>query len=72
MDKSTKKVTPVHSITSYQMLQWATADGKSDPWSSVSSMAGFQKADITRNMDYRAQSQSVEATAGSFIGQKEA
>lgn len=53
------------------MLRWATENGKSDPWSPVSSIAGFQPADITLSISYtEVQKESTKATAGSTTSQK--
>ncbi|CZR45851.1 uncharacterized protein FPRO_14973 [Fusarium proliferatum ET1] len=71
MEKSDKIATSTHGITSYQMLRWATGNGKSDPWSPVSSIAGFQPADITLSINYtEVQKESTKATAGSTTSQK--
>ncbi|KAF5968847.1 hypothetical protein FCOIX_11190 [Fusarium coicis] len=73
MENFDKIATPTHSTTSYQMLQWATGNGKSDPWSPVSSMAGLQPADITLGINYtKFQKESTKATAGSTTSLKEA
>ncbi|KAF5722060.1 hypothetical protein FMUND_3226 [Fusarium mundagurra] len=73
MENLDKIATPKHGITSYQMLQWATGNGKSDPWSPVSSIAGFQPVDITLSINYtEVQKESTKATAGSTTSLKEA